>query len=93
MLDIGCGRGEFLGLMQEAGIPARGIDLDSASVEMCRTKGMSAEVADLFEYLERERQRRWRHFRRPDCRAPAAGDVAANDQALRRDSNPAAFWW
>jgi O-antigen chain-terminating methyltransferase len=54
VLDIGCGRGEFLGLMKEAGIPAHGIDLDSASVEMCRTKGMSAELADLFEFLGNE---------------------------------------
>ena len=51
VLDIGCGRGEFLELMKETGIPAHGIDLDSASVEVCRAKGLSAEVADLFTYL------------------------------------------
>jgi O-antigen chain-terminating methyltransferase len=51
VLDIGCGRGEFLELMREAGVPAHGIDLDSASVEMCRAKGLSAEVVDLFELL------------------------------------------
>jgi 2-polyprenyl-3-methyl-5-hydroxy-6-metoxy-1,4-benzoquinol methylase len=26
VLDIGCGRGEFLELMRDAGVPARGID-------------------------------------------------------------------
>jgi 2-polyprenyl-3-methyl-5-hydroxy-6-metoxy-1,4-benzoquinol methylase len=54
VLDIGCGRGEFLELMRETGVPAHGIDLDSSSVEMCREKGLSAEVADLFEYLRVE---------------------------------------
>lgn len=54
VLDIGCGRGEFLELMREAGIGAHGIDLDTASVDLCRAKGLSAEVADLFGYLASE---------------------------------------
>jgi O-antigen chain-terminating methyltransferase len=37
--------------MREADIPARGIDLDSASVEMCRGKGLQADVSDLFVEL------------------------------------------
>jgi 2-polyprenyl-3-methyl-5-hydroxy-6-metoxy-1,4-benzoquinol methylase len=52
VLDIGCGRGEFLEMMQGAGIPARGIDLSEESVATCRHKGLEAEVADLFVYLE-----------------------------------------
>jgi 2-polyprenyl-3-methyl-5-hydroxy-6-metoxy-1,4-benzoquinol methylase len=51
VLDIGCGRGEFLELMRDAGVPAHGIDLDGASVELCRARGLSAELADLFKYL------------------------------------------
>jgi 2-polyprenyl-3-methyl-5-hydroxy-6-metoxy-1,4-benzoquinol methylase len=51
VLDIGCGRGEFLEAMREAGVPARGIDLSEESVAMCRAKGLNAEVADLFVYL------------------------------------------
>jgi O-antigen chain-terminating methyltransferase len=51
VLDVGCGRGEFLEVMREADIPARGIDLDSASVEMCRGKGLQADVSDLFVEL------------------------------------------
>ncbi len=51
VLDIGCGRGEFLETMRDAGVPARGIDLGAESVALCREKGLSAEVADLFEYL------------------------------------------
>jgi O-antigen chain-terminating methyltransferase len=52
VLDIGCGRGEFLELMREAGIPARGIDLNAESVDGCRSKGLQAEVADLFVHLD-----------------------------------------
>jgi len=52
VLDIGCGRGEFLELMREAGVGARGIDLSQESVAICRHKGLEAERADLYVYLE-----------------------------------------
>jgi O-antigen chain-terminating methyltransferase len=48
VLDIGCGRGEFL----EAVPGAKGIDLSEESIALCRKKGLHAEVADLFVYLE-----------------------------------------
>lgn len=51
VLDIGCGRGEFLELMREAGVSARGIDLSRESVDLCRSKGLHTEEADLFAYL------------------------------------------
>jgi O-antigen chain-terminating methyltransferase len=51
VLDIGCGRGEFLELMRELGVPARGIDMSEESVAQCAHKGLGAEVADLFLYL------------------------------------------
>jgi 2-polyprenyl-3-methyl-5-hydroxy-6-metoxy-1,4-benzoquinol methylase len=51
VLDIGCGRGEFLDLMREMEVPARGIDLGDESVAQCTDKGLKAEVADLFTYL------------------------------------------
>jgi O-antigen chain-terminating methyltransferase len=51
VLDIGCGRGEFLEIMREANIPAVGIDLSREPVAMCRLKGLEAETADLFTYL------------------------------------------
>jgi 2-polyprenyl-3-methyl-5-hydroxy-6-metoxy-1,4-benzoquinol methylase len=51
VLDIGCGRGEFLELMREAGVTARGIDLSRESVELCRSKGLHADEADLFTYM------------------------------------------
>jgi 2-polyprenyl-3-methyl-5-hydroxy-6-metoxy-1,4-benzoquinol methylase len=51
IVDLGCGRGEFLEVMRDAGIKARGIDLDRESVELCKSKGLEAEIADLFAYL------------------------------------------
>jgi O-antigen chain-terminating methyltransferase len=51
VLDIGCGRGEFLELMREAGVPARGIDSSLESIALCHEKGLPAEAADLFDYL------------------------------------------
>jgi SAM-dependent methyltransferase len=53
VLDIGCGRGEFLEAAREAGVKARGIDASEECVALCRSKGLEAERADLFEYLER----------------------------------------
>ena len=54
VLDIGCGRGEFLEMMRDAGVPARGIDLSTESVALCRQKGLTAEVADLFVFLAQQ---------------------------------------
>ena len=51
VLDIGCGRGEFLALMRDGGVAARGIDLSEESIAQCTQKGLHAEVADLFSYL------------------------------------------
>jgi 2-polyprenyl-3-methyl-5-hydroxy-6-metoxy-1,4-benzoquinol methylase len=51
VLDIGCGRGEFLELMRDALIPARGIDLGPEAIALCRSKGLEAELADMFAYL------------------------------------------
>jgi len=51
VLDIGCGRGEFLEMMREMGVPAKGIDLGDDSVAQCREKSLEAEVADLFTFL------------------------------------------
>jgi O-antigen chain-terminating methyltransferase len=51
VLDIGCGRGEFLELLREQGVTARGIDLNDAMVEVCRANGLQADAADAVEYL------------------------------------------
>src|SRR5215831_4740263 len=54
VLDIGCGRGELLQLLREAGVEARGIDADADMVAYARGEGLDVEQADLVEYLERQ---------------------------------------
>ena len=53
MLDVGCGRGEFLELLRERGIRARGIDINAAMVDVCREKGLDAETGDALTCLRR----------------------------------------
>jgi SAM-dependent methyltransferase len=51
VLDVGCGRGEFLDLLAEAGIPSRGVDADPEMVKRSREKGHEVELADACAYL------------------------------------------
>jgi 2-polyprenyl-3-methyl-5-hydroxy-6-metoxy-1,4-benzoquinol methylase len=52
ILDLGCGRGEFLEAAREAGLSARGIDQNEECVGLCRSKGLDAECAELFAYVD-----------------------------------------
>jgi SAM-dependent methyltransferase len=52
VLDVGCGRGELLALLREAGIEARGIDADADMVAYARGEELDVEQADLVQYLE-----------------------------------------
>lgn len=54
VVDIGCGRGELLDLLKEAGVGAHGIDVNSSMVEVCLDRGLSAETGDAVAYLERQ---------------------------------------
>jgi len=51
VLDVGCGRGEFLALLRDHAVTARGIDVNPAMVDVCRTSGLDAQVADALTYL------------------------------------------
>jgi SAM-dependent methyltransferase len=51
VLDLGCGRGEFLDVLRAAGISARGIDINAAMVEEARARGLAAEQADALSHL------------------------------------------
>ncbi|WP_408896282.1 class I SAM-dependent methyltransferase [Nocardioides sp. R1-1] len=46
VLDLGCGRGEFLELMEAAAVPARGIDLDESMAARARAKGLDVVTGD-----------------------------------------------
>ncbi len=52
VLDVGCGRGELLGLRRDAGVEARGIDADADMVAFARGEGLDVEQADALAYLE-----------------------------------------
>lgn len=52
VLDVGCGRGEFLSLLRDAGIEAVGVDRDRDMVEFCRAEGFVVEHEDALAYLE-----------------------------------------
>lgn len=52
VLDAGCGRGELLGLLKEAGIESRGIDPDADMVDFARGEGLEVEQADAVSYLD-----------------------------------------
>ncbi len=51
MLDVGCGRGEFLTLLAGEGIAARGVDSDAGMVAHCRALGLEVEQGDVNEHL------------------------------------------
>ena len=51
ILDIGCGRGEFLELLRDSRIEARGVDLNREMVLRSRDKGLDVVMADAFAYL------------------------------------------
>ncbi len=52
VVDIGCGRGEFIELLEEDGIGCEGIDDDVEMVEYCRKHGLNVYMADAISYLE-----------------------------------------
>jgi SAM-dependent methyltransferase len=50
-LDLGCGRGEWLELMRDYGLSAKGIDSDAGMLQSCRESGLDVEQIDLSNYL------------------------------------------
>lgn len=52
VLDVGCGRGEFLAMLAAEGIVGRGVDSDAGMVERSRALGVDATLADANEHLE-----------------------------------------
>ncbi len=51
VVDLGCGRGEFLDLLRREDIQARGVDVSAAMVSRCKEKGLDAERRGAAEYL------------------------------------------
>lgn len=51
-LDIGCGRGEWISLLNENGFNARGIDVNESMVRLALQKGLNAAVNDALGELK-----------------------------------------
>lgn len=49
--DLGCGRGEFLDLLREAGIEARGVESNASQAAECRDRNLEVELTDLLSFL------------------------------------------
>lgn len=52
VVDIGCGRGEFLELLRDNNISARGVELGLDQYLLCKEKGLDVVQQDLFAFLE-----------------------------------------
>jgi O-antigen chain-terminating methyltransferase len=52
VVDIGCGRGEMLELLVNAGHDALGVDTDSGTIELCIGKGLPVVQGDGIHLLE-----------------------------------------
>ena len=51
VVDVGCGRGEWLELLREQGWQGQGIDLNPVMVEVCQEFGLTAKRQDALAYL------------------------------------------
>ncbi len=51
VLDVGCGRGEFLDILRGRGITATGVDINPEMVAQCRARGLEVVERDLLAHL------------------------------------------
>jgi SAM-dependent methyltransferase len=51
-LDLGCGRGEWLELLQEAGFDVQGVDLDNGMLAACRERDLNVQTCDAVDFLK-----------------------------------------
>ncbi len=52
VLDIGCGRGEWLEVLKEQGIIAKGIDINRSMIQQCKEFGLDVVEHDAIEYIK-----------------------------------------
>lgn len=52
-IDLGCGHGEFLGILKESGFWSLGIDCSAQAIKTSRSKGLEAEKSDTLKYLKK----------------------------------------
>jgi O-antigen chain-terminating methyltransferase len=54
VLDLGCGRGEWLEVLGERGFTGVGVDSNETCVADCRDRNLTVHIADLIEYLQQQ---------------------------------------
>ncbi|MGH8016777.1 MAG: class I SAM-dependent methyltransferase, partial [Opitutaceae bacterium] len=53
LIDLGCGRGEWLDLLRARDVSARGVDLSNAFVDDCRSRMLDVVRMDAVSYLSK----------------------------------------
>jgi len=51
VLDLGCGRGEWLSILKDAGYDALGLDISPLMLGLCRQKGLNVLEVNIIDYL------------------------------------------
>jgi O-antigen chain-terminating methyltransferase len=51
-VDLGCGRGEWLEVMQVAGFDAQGVDIDEGMLAACRERNLNVQSIDAISFLK-----------------------------------------
>jgi SAM-dependent methyltransferase len=51
VVDVGCGRGEWLQLLREHSIPSYGVDVNQRFVELGRERGLDVRLEDALQHL------------------------------------------
>jgi O-antigen chain-terminating methyltransferase len=59
VLDLGCGRGEWLSLLQRDGYTATGVDERKNAVARCLNLGLQAVVSDVFAFVKTQPSDAW----------------------------------
>jgi O-antigen chain-terminating methyltransferase len=54
VVDLGCGRGEWLQALQAQRIAARGVDSNTVCVAECRSAGLDVELSGIIQYLRNQ---------------------------------------
>jgi O-antigen chain-terminating methyltransferase len=52
VVDLGCGRGEWLEILSESGIAASGVDTNLIQLEQCRARGLNVSEEDFLVHLQ-----------------------------------------
>ena len=81
VLDLGCGPGRMVQALNEAGVPALGVDMSQVAVQLARSRGALAIKARLNERLPAEG--RWGTVLLMDGNIGIDGDVGAMLQRCR----------